>query len=305
MDTRDLHIFLQLAKSLHFTRTSNACFISPSSLTRLVQRLEVELGAQLFERDNRTVKLTAAGQSFREYAQESLQNWEYFNRKLQNQSANLSGKISVFCSVTASYSFLQKLLDQFRKNYPEVEIQLHTGDTALTVQRILDGQEDIGIAARPDKLPAKLQFKLIGESPLVFIAPATDCPLKSRVQDCLAGNEPLPWPEIPMVLSETGLARSRADSWFRQQNIKPNIYAQVTGNEAIVSMVSLGFGVGVVPALVVENSPKQAKVTILDLAPELEPFSIGICSLRRKLKNPLIRTFWELSGETRPISESD
>jgi LysR family positive regulator for ilvC len=234
---------------------------------------------------------------FREYATENLQNWEQFHSKLQRQATTLSGKVSVFCSVTASYSFLQDLLDQFRINYPEVEIQLHTGDTALAVQRILDEQEDIGIAAKPDKLPGKLQFKPIGESPLVFIAPAADCPLKSRLQSYRSGRDPFPWSEIPMILSETGLARNRVDIWFKHKDIKPNIYAQVTGNEAIVSMVSLGFGVGVVPALVVENSPKQANVAILDVTPELEPFSIGICCLRRKLTNPLISAFWELSGD--------
>ena len=298
MDNRDLQIFLHLSKSLHFTRTSNACYISPSSLTRLVQRLENELGGLLFERDNRTVRLTTAGELFREYAAENLQNWEQFRSKLQRQATTLSGKVSVFCSVTASYSFLRDLLDQFRTNYPEVEIQLHTGDTALTVQRILDEQEDIGIAAKPDRLPGKLQFKLIGESPLVFIAPAIDCPLKFRLQAYHSSHCPFPWQEIPMILSETGLARNRVDSWFKKQGLKPNIYAQVTGNEAIVSMVSLGFGVGVVPVLVVENSPKQANVTILDVTPELEPFLIGICSLRRKLTNPLISAFWELSGES-------
>lgn len=296
METRDLQIFLHLSKSLHFGRTSNECFISPSSLSRLIQRMETELSTILFERDNRTVKLTPAGELFREYAIENVQNWEDFRTKLQHQSSTLSGKISVFCSVTASYSFLQELLDQFRVRYPEVEIQLHTGDTALTVQRILDEQEDIGIAAKPDKLPGKLQFKSIGKSPLVFIAPAKSCPLKNRLDEYPDPASSISWDEIPMILSETGLARTRIDNWFKQKGVRPNIYAQVTGNEAIVSMVSLGFGVGVVPELVVESSPKQANVEILDVAPALKPFDIGICSLRRRLSNPLISAFWELSG---------
>ena len=304
MDNRELQIFQHLAKSLHFSKTSAECFISPSSLTRLIQRLEDELGVQLFERDNRTVRLTAAGELFREYAEESLHNWEQLRRRLQHQATSLTGKVSVFCSVTASYSFLRDLLDQFRVQHPGVEIQLHTGDTALTIQRVLEEQEDIGIAARPDQLPGKLQFKPIGQSPLVFIAPATDCPLKERLDQYLLNKKSLPWSDVPMVLSETGLARQRVNHWFREQGIKPDIYAQVTGNEAIVSMVSLGFGVGVVPELVVENSPKQANVSILPVEPELQPFSIGICSLRRKLSNPLISAFWELAVDNdRGISQ--
>lgn len=297
MDTRELQIFNHLARTLHFSRTSAECYISPSSLTRLIQRLEDELGVQLFERDNRTVRLTKAGELFREYADESLQSWELLRRRLVSQSTSLSGRLSVFCSVTASYSFLKVLLDQFRAQYPGVEIQLHTGDTALTIQRVLEEQEDIGIAARPDQLPGKLRFKPIGESPLVFIAPSADCPLKERLEAYRREDRSIPWNEIPMVLSETGLARQRVNGWFREQGIRPLVYAQVTGNEAIVSMVSLGFGVGVVPALVVENSPKQAKVETLAVHPVLEPFTIGICSLRRKLSNPLVRAFWELAGK--------
>jgi len=305
MDTRELQIFQHLARTLHFSRTSAECFISPSSLTRLVQRLEDELGVKLFERDNRTVRLTQAGELLREYADDALQQWDQLRRQLQQQSTKLSGSISVFCSVTASYSFLKGLLDRFRANYPGVEIQLHTGDTALTIQRVLEEQEDIGIAARPDQLPGKLQFKQIGESPLVFIAPTTECPLQERLDSFRLTGGPFPWGEIPMVLSESGLARQRVNDWFREQGIKPKIYAQVTGNEAIVSMVSLGFGVGVVPALVVENSPKQANVTTLPVEPRLQPFSIGICALRRKLANPLIRAFWELAGETEvPVGQA-
>jgi len=297
MDVREMQVFLHLSKTLHFARTSKECFLSPSSLTRMVHRLETELEVVLFERDNRTVRLTPAGDMLREYAAVTVQGWEQLQGQLQQQATQLSGKISVFCSVTASYSFLKDLLDQFRLAYPDVEIQLHTGDTALTVDRILGDQEDIGIAARPDQLPGKLKFKPIGHSPLIFIAPATECPLQLQLQSYLDCNQPIPWEAIPMVLSETGLARNRVEKWFKARGIKPVIYAQVTGNEAIVSMVSLGFGVGVVPALVVENSPKQAKVRILEVEKPLIPFEIGICTLARKLSNPLIRAFWDMSHD--------
>ena len=79
------------------------------------------------------------------------------------------------------------------------------------------------------------------------------------------------------------------------------IYAQVAGNEAIVSMVSLGFGVGLVPRLVTENSPLLDKIDFVDASPELTPFSVGLCTLRRKLTNPTIKAFWDLAA--RSLSE--
>jgi len=297
MEIRELQLYLNLCKSLHFGKTSRELHVSPSSLTRTIQKLEHEIGASLFDRDNRTVTSTVAGIRFREYAIQALENWFELKRELQQTSDQLSGKLSIFCSVTASYSFLHELLDQFRARYPSVEIQLRTGDTAATIQRILDEEEDVGIAARPDSLPDKLCFRAISQSPLVFIAPLTACPLRELIDDSLQSGTVLPWQRIPLVLSESGLARTRVNLWFRDRQISPNIYAQVSGNEAIVSMVSLGFGVGVVPLLVVENSPIGSKVEILQVEPQLKPFSIGLCIMRRKLNSPLIKAFWDLSQE--------
>lgn len=297
MEIKELQLYLHLCKTLHFGKTSREFHLSPSTLTRIVQKLEHEVGGPLFERDNRTVVVTASGHRFREYATETLDRWMALKRDLQEQSDLLAGRLSIFCSVTASYSFLHELLDQFRVRYPAVEIQLHTGDTALTIQRILDEDEDVGIAARPDRLPDKLHFHTIRQSPLVFIAPLVSCPLRELLKE---RSDYLEWDRIPLILSESGLARTRVNQWLRDRDIRPNIYAQVSGNEAIVSMVSLGFGVGVVPQLVVENSPMRAKIEVLHVEPALEPFSIGLCTLKRKLNNPLIKAFWDLSLEHIP-----
>ena len=84
------------------------------------------------------------------------------------------------------------------------------------------------------------------------------------------------------------------DQWFSEQGIKPLIYAQVAGNEAIVSMVSLGFGIGVVPRIVLDNSPLAGRVQILPIEPELKPYQVGLFALEKKLRSPLIRAFWSV-----------
>ncbi len=297
VELRELQLFLHLCRSLHFGNTSREHHLSPSSLTRVVQKLEHEVGASLFERDSRTVRLTASGERFREYAAETLARWDQLQKDLHQQQEVLSGRLSIFCSVTASYSFLHELLDQYRERFPAVEIQLHTGDTSLSIQRILDEQEDIGIAARPNRVPDKLTFRAIRDSPLIFIAPTAASPLRELLDQSAKEGRDLPWELVPMILSEVGIARERVDRWFQEQGIKPNIYAQVAGNEAIVSMVSLGFGVGVVPQLVVENSPIRSKIEVLNVQTQLEPFTIGLVALRRKLNNPLIKAFWDLSQD--------
>jgi LysR family positive regulator for ilvC len=95
-----------------------------------------------------------------------------------------------------------------------------------------------------------------------------------------------------MILPESGLARHRADRWLRDLGVKPLIYAQVAGNEAIVSMVSLGFGIGVVPQIVLDNSPLAGDVRVLRVSPALAPYEVGLFTLEKKLRSPLIAAFW-------------
>lgn len=294
MDLKDLRLFLHLSKSLHFARTSRELHISPSGLTRAIQRIEQELGVSVFERDNRTVRLTVAGQQLRDYAQHTLDQLLLLKASLQSQGEGLRGTLSLFCSVTASYSFLHELLEQFRSVYPLVELQLHTGDSALALERVIDGKDDIAIAAMPERLPDALAFLPLGVSPLVCIGPALPGTVRRQLDAAQALGD-YDWNTLPVILPETGLARSRVEQWFAQRGKRPNVYAQVSGHEAMVSMVSLGCGVAVVPRVVVDNSPVSDRIVVLPVMEELQPFDIGLCARRRKFANPLVKALWDIA----------
>ncbi len=292
MDFKDLTIFQVLCETLHYGQTAQRCHTSASTVSRVVQRLEDELSHQLFERDRREVRLTQAGTVFREFSQRNLEQYQQLQRQLNTQASELSGELSLYCSVTASYSFLSDLLAVFRERHPKVDIRLRTGDAAQAVDTVLAGEVDIAIGARPDQLPSRLAFKPVLPVPLTFIAPNQSGP----VTDALNSSD-INWRAVPMILSETGLARTRVELWFKQMGLKPNIYAQVSGHEAIVAMVALGFGVGVVPDLVLSNSPMTEKVRILQVRPELEPFSVGLCVVNQHLTNPMVQAFWQVSED--------
>lgn len=289
MDTRLLRQFIAVAETLHFGRASEASHVSPSALSRGIRQLEAAVGVRLFERDNRTVSLTHEGAMFLDYARDALTQWDVVRHALIAEAGELHGRVKMYCSVTASYSFLFDLLSAFRRDHPRIEINLHTGDPEHAMARVVSGDEDIAIGARPEVLPAGLAFKSIRTSPLVFVASRD-----RREQARLSRRTPDPaaWAAMPMILSESGLARQRVDAWFRTLGIQPQIYAQVAGNEAIVSMVSLGFGVGVVPQIVLDNSPLADKVRVLDVRPRLESYDVGLFTLEKKLKSPLIEAFW-------------
>ncbi|CUB03141.1 DNA-binding transcriptional regulator, LysR family [Marinomonas fungiae] len=264
--------------------------MSASTLSRHIKQIEEELGQILFIRDNRSVALTQDGLKFQRYARETLAGWDVFKQSLGSSAEQLKGELSLYCSVTASYSFLYSILSKFRGRYPQIEIKIHTGDPVPAIARVQNKHEDISIAARPNSIPSVMEFKRIAISPLVFIAPNDDAVLHKLGMNQL---DMIDWQTVPMIVSEEGIGRTRIDQWFRHKGIKPSIYAQVSGNEAIVSMVSLGFGVGVVPQLVLDNSPLADSVKVIDVHPELEPFDVGLFTLKKSLSNPIVKAFWD------------
>lgn len=299
MDLKDLRYFLHLSSSLHFARSSRELHISPSGLTRAIQRLEQELDVVLFERDNRTVALTQAGMLLRDYARQTLDEFASLKTLIQEQASDLRGRLSMFCSVTASYSFLHDLLDRFRASHPNIELQLHTGDSAEALQRVSDELDDVAIAALPPRLSDKLAFLPLAQSALVCIGPVTVSPVQQMTRSARTDRD-IDWSSLPVIMPKTGLTRARVEEWFARKHIKPMIYAQVSGHEAMVSMASLGCGIAVVPRLVLDNSPMRDKLQILPLMSELKPFVIGLCVIKRKLSNPLISAFWSVAESGSP-----
>ena len=294
MDIKHLKHFLALAENLHFGKASAACHISLSALSRNIRQLEDQLDVTLFTRDNRSVQITPQGQAFVSYARTAISEWQAIVNQVQNAQDQLQGEVSLYCSVTAVYSLLFDLFQRFRKDHPNIEIKLHTGDPDQGITHVLSGEEDFAIAARPKNIPRELAFKPITISPLVFIAPKDQSHLE---QPLVMPTHPKDWAHVPMILAEGGLSRQRVDAWFRAMDVTPKIYAQVAGNEAIVIMVSLGLGIGVVPKIVLDNSPTLERIKILDVKPQLEAYDVGLFALKKNLKKPLVNALWQLVSQ--------
>ncbi|MDX3773444.1 HTH-type transcriptional activator IlvY [Chromatiaceae bacterium AAb-1] len=292
MDIRSAQLFLHLAGSLNFAKTSEQMHVSPSTLTRVIQRQEEELGSTLFSRDKRSVSLTSAGKRFQQFVRLWLAEWHQLQQDLSLTSAELTGEIRVFCTVTASYSHLPAILDKFRLLCPKAEINLVTGDAALALEKVRQDEADVALAVYPPQLPSNVAFSSIARLPLFFVAPVIPC----KVNDLLS-KEPVPWQDIPVILPEHGPARSRFDKWLKDTGITPRIVAKVDGHEAMVSMVALGTGIAIAPDAVVNNSPVRDRVRKLDSGYQFEAFDLGICTLANKLKEPLIKAFWQVATE--------
>lgn len=294
MDIKQLEIFSVLASTLHFAKAAKLCHMTAPALTRSIQRLEQELGVTLLLRNNRMVSLTPAGQRVLLFAESAIESLHILEKDLRSDEDQLQGELRVFGSVTASYSVLSSLLPVFRQDYPGVDLKLITGDQASAIDKVAAREVDVAIAARPDKLPKNMLFKTLSYSPLVFIMPAqANAPVALQVAEMQGGVQWVNPAKLPMIIPDQGLTRDRFDAWMKETRQSANIYATVTGHEAIVSMVALGLGVGLVPDVVIQHSPMHEQIKVVRGAPELKAFQIGLCILEAQLKLPTLRAFWD------------
>jgi LysR family positive regulator for ilvC len=292
MDSRSLKLFQHLANSLHFGKTAGAYHLSSSTLSRTIQRLEDELGSQLLIRDNRSVLLTSEGKKFLTYADQQISQFESLKQSLNSSQEELSGSLNIYCSVTASYSYLPPLLEKFRQAHPNIDINLDTGDAADGIDQIKNQRVDLAIAARPDDLASSIHFQTIATVPLAIVAPNINCSVKQAWQ-----AEAIDWADLPIILPEHGVARKRFEQWFRQKySGRPNVYAQVSGQEALVSMVALGCGIGLSPIVVVDNSPVKDRIQILSDT-SIAPFDLGLCCFKKKLSDPIVAEFMAMANQ--------
>ena len=289
MDLKSLKMFVHLTQTLHFGKTAEANHVSTSTLSRVIQRLEDEVGCSLLHRDNRSVVLTEVGFLLQKYAEQQIEQWQLLQLSLNQKQAELQGKLHIYCSVTAAYSHLPALLESFRHQHPLVEIVLTTGDAADAFDQVQQQAVDFALGVKPESLSRMFYFQHLANVPLAVIAPKMACRVHQQLQENI-----VIWSKIPIILPEHGAARKRFEYWYRKkQQGKPNIYATVSGHEALVSMVALGCGVGIAPKVVVENSPVKDRVQYLKDIGDIEPFDLGICCLNQSREKTLVKAFFE------------
>ena len=287
---QELSLFLHLAESLHFARSAKSAGMSPSALTRFIQRLEEELGQPLFQRSRRSVALTRAGEIFRDHARAQLAGHARLLEALAAEKQAPTGELRIACTVTACHSVLPKLFARCRARYPGIHLQLSTSDAARCLQGLENDEVDLAVVTEPERPAAELRFVRLAYTELSFIAPTSDEELSRRAK--LGGSH---WNGLPTILPRRGLERQRIDAWLEQQAARPEIYAEVDGNEAILALVALGCGVGIVPELVRKDSPLRGRIEQVDVKRPPRGYHVSLCAKGPTLSRRTAAVLWELA----------
>lgn len=280
----ELELFAHLAGTLHFGRTAAECHVTPSTLSRTISRLEAETGVRLFDRDRRTVELTPEGVRLLQTARRVLADWRSFLEPPAEDE--VTGTLSLFCTVTASQTIVPEVLSRFRSAYPGVHLRIETGYATEALERLQDESVDLTVAPLPARAPRHLLAHVIARTALV--------PVTGRDSGFSLPSSVSPaWSSTPFVLPSGGLTRTLVDRWFRRLRVKPVVAAEAEGHEAVLALASLGCGVGVVPDLVARQSPLAERLEVLAVDEPMPVFEIAVCTRPARLEHRPTRALWE------------
>lgn len=254
--------------------------------------MEEELGHRLFVRDHREVRLTAAGRRFRLFSQLQLDQWEALQTELGEEAAAPTGTLNIACTVTAAHTILPRLLGDYRKRYPGVTLGLITQDATRSLSQLEAGEVDLAVIPTDDESDDTLARIVLGKTEFAFITSAA-----AAVWDKQIARRAPDISDVPFVAPIGGLERKRLGDFLRAKRLHPPIVAEVRGNEGIIAMVSLGAGIGIVPRLVLENSPLRGSVREIKGLRPPPGYEVSLCTRKRNLERRIIQLFWKLAEE--------
>lgn len=300
IDLKDAATFLRLCETENLTRTASLCNVSPSTLSRTLNKLEKLLQAKLCIRDKKGIFITSAGRKFEQFARQTLNQYVSLEHELHQGAETVCGKIKIYCSVTASYLFIPRILNELHLTAPHLEVKLETGDPADALDKLEEPDIDVVISALPQEIPDNIQFLDLVNLPLVLLAPKKprfELNLSADLQNADLNG-------MPFIIPEKGQLRFEVEKWFAAMDIKPEIYAEIAGHEAIVSLAGLGFGFAVVPRLVYEISPFKNDVNVIRELP-WSNFRVALCCKKEQADDRKVRIVFDLISRLAPSFAPD
>jgi LysR family hydrogen peroxide-inducible transcriptional activator len=252
MEVHQLRYFAKVAELGHFTRAAEACGVSQPSLSQAIAKLEADLGQPLFERLGRGVRLTDAGEKFRERANHILRLLD--DARASVADAPDAGRVVVAAIPTVAPYLLPRVLTAFAAACPRAEVEVMEETTDRGVARTLAGEADLLVAALPLRHPDLHVEPLLTEELLAVLPAAHPLAAKPRVTLKELAAERFVLLNEAHCLTETALA------FCTRRKAAPVVTANMHQLTTVLELVRLGHGVSLVPEMAAATDPSKHRV---------------------------------------------
>lgn len=256
---RQLKVFAAAARHLSFTRAAEELHLTQPAVSMQIRQLEENIGLAMFEPLGRQVDLTEAGHALHGYVQRIDEILAEAEEVFEGMKGLRRGHLRVSVASTANY-FATRLLADFFKQYPEVDMTLDVTNRASLLRQLANNETDIVIMGEPPS-SMDLEAEPFMENPLVAIA-APEHPLAAK------GNIPFATlAKERFVVRERGSGtRGAITRHFERRGLKLHTGLEMGSNEAIKQAVEAGLGLGIVSLHTLELELETGRLAVLQAA---------------------------------------
>lgn len=288
---RQLRYFDALARQGHFGRAAEVCAVSQPALSMQIKELEESLGAPLFERSSRQVRLTGLGEDFAERVREILRSIDELGDMARAARDGLAGRLRLGVIPTVAPYLLPAIIAELTRGNAVLDVRVRETVTQNLIEDLKDGRLDAAIVALPVSEPAFIETPLFTES-FVLVRPSDQA--HDRVPD------PEALGEMRLLLLEEGHCfRDQALSFCGLRSTLPREILDASSLSTLVQMVGAGVGVTLIPEMAVEVETRSAEVAIARFPDPQPNRTIGMIWRRT---SPLARELQQLSAAVRRAS---
>ena len=279
MTRKHFTIFVEVCRFLNFSQAAEALNTTQPAVSLAVKELESHYGVALFERMNRRVYLTPAGEALRATAQDVLRGFQEAEETL-GQGRPLA--LRVGANVSFGEAGLAQVLGRFRQEHPQVRLRALVANSDKIQSLLAENQLDVGIV---DGLGVseRLRAQPLYQEDLVLAAAPGRFPAPATVEELAA---------LPLLLREPGSGlRSSVDRVFSQQGLAPQPLLESTSTAALAQAAKAGLGVAILPEALAQRESGLQVGTV----PEVRFFRQFACALhRQKAPSPALEAFLAL-----------
>lgn len=257
MELQQLRYFQAVAHFEHFTRAAEALYISEPSINRAIARLERELGAPLFDRQGRRIRLNQLGRAFQRRVERVFSELEEGQREIYDLLEPERGLVTVAFPHTVGVQLLPNLLHAFRTQHPTVRFHLtQTATQPQMLGQLEGGEVDLSIAMPFEARQHIHWIHLLTEELYLAVSPEHWLARHKRIALREVADDPF------ISLKSAYSTRMLADNLCRQAGFEPTIAFEGEEFATVKGLVSAGLGVALIPQLAWKGQAEQSPVPV-------------------------------------------
>ena len=258
MEFHQLRYVCAIAETGSFSRAAERCQIAQPSLSQQILKLEEDLGAKLFDRLGRSVRLTEAGRAFMPHARSILEQMEAARSSVADKKADVRGSVAVGVIPTIAPYLMPRYTAVFAKRYPDAKLRIVEETTPVLVESLRDLTIDLAILALPLRHKDLELFPICTE-PLLAVLPKNHprAAAESLALKDLRG-------ESFVMLRDGHCFRDLSLAACTHARITPNIAFESGQFSSLFGMVAAGVGVSLVPEMALDKNARCSYVRISD-----------------------------------------